>query len=123
MKHTNILWKKHLRPSKNRLPEEKEYCQQDYQIAYPCPPGGVPRRTNRDIQLTFHIAHRTIVLQHAHAKCITAWRQRHIGNIRIVRRRLDPLVIETLQLIDKPRTIVYTAIVGGHVDRELILTI
>ena len=76
-----------------------------------------------DIKTTLHLAHRTIVLQHTDTERITARRQRHIGNVGIGSCGLDPFVVEALQLVHETGSIVDAAIIGGHVDGELVLFI
>ena len=104
------------------LPFEEQQTDQQ-RIDHPSPPRAIPGREDLDIEFTFLLIHRTVVMQDSHTERITARRQSHIGDVGLTYRGLDPHIIEAFQPIGKAGLVIHAAIVGGHQDRKLVLSV
>ena len=74
-----------------------------------------------DIENSLVLTHCSILVEHAYMQHIVAMMERHVGDVRIVLLGGNPLIAESLKLVDEARVVMYLTLVGGQLDGELTL--
>ena len=78
-------------------------------------------RSDGDIENCLVLTHCSILVEHAYMQHIVAMMERHVGDVRIVLLGGNPLIAESLKLVDEARVVMYLTLVGGQLDGELTL--
>ena len=85
-------------------------------------PACTPQRwTDGDFERRLFFAKRAVVVQHPDTEGIVACTKRVIGDVRILFRCPDPVVIETFQHIDETLAVIDDSRITGQLDGKLVV--